>query len=435
MKKREMFLKDLEELISFPSVKEEGQRGAPFGAAIQGALEKALQQAKRMGFETYLDPEGYYGYAQLGQGEDYFGVLGHLDVVPVGDRDKWKFDPFSLKVEDGYLYGRGVSDDKGPTLLAIYALKELLDEGARLKMPVRFIFGTDEESSWSCMESYTKKEQHPLMGFTPDSGFPLVYAEKGLLNLKFTGPGGPLELRLGEALNVVPDRAGYSYSRELEEELKDLGANLEVLGDRLEVVGKNSHASRVEDGINAISLLLRGLNSLKSTPATRFVSERLFEGEHGEKLLKVNEDKISGKASLNLGRVDLGEEKEVIEVDMRYPVSFNYTELIEEIRALAKGYGFQLEVTSYLPPINIDREGQLVKSLMEAYKKVSGDDSPAKVSGGATYARAMDNLVAFGPGFPWSESTEHQPNERVKLEEFEMAFEIYKEAFRSLVVE
>ncbi len=434
MKLKDMFIADLSELIAYPSVLEETGGDTPFGQAIQSALEGALKQAERLGFKTYLDPQGYYGYAQMGEGDDYFAVLGHLDVVPVGDLAQWKYDPFTLTEDQGYLYGRGVSDDKGPSLLALYALKELIDEGKELSMPVRFIYGTDEESSWRCMENYTKKEKHPLMGFTPDSGFPLVYAEKGLLNLKLKGPASSMELDLGGALNVVPDRADYPYSEELKRELELLGAKTELSDGSIVVLGKNSHASRVEDGINAISLLLTALANLKTSPALRFVKERIFQGEHGSKLLKINEDEISGRASVNLGRARFSSEEEILELDMRYPVSFNYRELIEEIRLVVAEYGFELEVTSYLPPIYIDREGVLVKSLLAAYKKVSGDDSQAKVSGGATYARAMENLVAFGPGFPWSESTEHQPNERVKIEEFEMAFEIYKEAFRSLVI-
>lgn len=433
MKIKEEFIRDLKELIAYPSVKSEGGEGAPFGKPIQDCLVATLNQAKGYGFKTYMDPEGYYGYAEIGQGEDYFAVLGHLDVVPVGDINLWKHDPFKLTEEEGYIYGRGVSDDKGPTLLAFHALKELLDEGMELKMPVRFIYGTDEESSWQCMESYVEKERHPIMGFTPDSGFPLVYAEKGLLNLYLEGPGSEIDLKLGDVLNVVPDKAQYGFSPELETELDKLGANYVREGDQLVVQGKNSHASKVEDGVNAISLLSKALSNSTTSPALRFISEIVYQGEFANKLLRINEDKISGRASLNLGRVNLSSDKEIIELDMRYPVSFDYKELIEEIRELVATYGLSLEVTSFLPPIYIEREGELVQGLLAAYRKVSGDETEAQVSGGATYARAMKNLVAFGPSFPWSESTEHQPNERVKVEDFVLAFKIYKEAFRMLL--
>ncbi|NLY73434.1 MAG: hypothetical protein GX079_07060, partial [Tissierellia bacterium] len=90
MKIKEEFIKDLKELIAYPSVKSEGEEGAPFGRPIQECLEATLNQASSYGFKTYIDPEGYYGYAELGEGDDYFAVLGHLDVVPVGDLNLWK---------------------------------------------------------------------------------------------------------------------------------------------------------------------------------------------------------------------------------------------------------------------------------------------------------------------------------------------------------
>lgn len=434
MKNKENFIRDLEELISHPSVLTEGVEGAPFGQAIQDVLLTALAQADRDGFMTKVDPQGYYGYAQIGEGETHFGVLGHLDVVPVGKKEDWKFDPFTLTQEEGYLYGRGVADDKGPTLLAYHALCELLEEGMELKMPVRFIYGTDEESGWRCMERYVKKETHPVMGFTPDSAFPLVYAEKGVLNLRLRGEGSDLELKAGGALNVVPSEARFPYTPLLEQRLKTLGVESVREEAILVVKGKNAHASKVEEGVNAIVALLSALyDEGARSPGARFVKERLFEAYFAQKLLEIAEDDKSGKASINLGRVDLSGEEEILYLDMRYPVSFLYEELVEELRTVAKAYGFELEITSHLAPIYIDREGELVQSLLGAYRDISGDDTPAQISGGATYARAMENLVAFGPSFPWSESTEHQPNERVKIEELEIAFEIYKEAFRRLV--
>ena len=148
------YQEDLSTLISFPSVlDEEGEK--PFGEGVQGALEAALEIAQNMGFETMIDPEGYYGYADIGEGDELFGVLGHVDVVPAGDLENWESDPFELSERDGKLYGRGTADDKGPMLAAIYALRGILDAGYKLTHRVRFIFGTDEESLWRCMEAYT----------------------------------------------------------------------------------------------------------------------------------------------------------------------------------------------------------------------------------------------------------------------------------------
>jgi len=43
--------------------------------------------AKRDGMKSYVDPEGYYGYIEIGEGKELIGFLGHLDVVPPGDKN------------------------------------------------------------------------------------------------------------------------------------------------------------------------------------------------------------------------------------------------------------------------------------------------------------------------------------------------------------
>ena len=211
---KEQFLTSLQTIISYPSVLNEGENGTPFGQAIQDVLEKTLEIAQEMGFQTYLDPEGYYGYAEIGQGEELLAVLCHLDVVPAGDLEDWQTPPFEATLKDGWLIGRGVQDDKGPSLAALYAVKSLLDQGLVFTKRIRFIFGTDEETLWRCMNRYNQLEEKADLGFAPDSSFPLTYAEKGLLQVKLHGPGwDDLPLQAGQALNVVPDKATYAGHR------------------------------------------------------------------------------------------------------------------------------------------------------------------------------------------------------------------------------
>ena len=71
---------------------------------------------------------------------------GHYDVITAeNEHQKWKHDPFSLTGEGGYLYGRGVSDNKGPIMAAIYAAHELANE-QRLDSDVIFLIEGEEES-------------------------------------------------------------------------------------------------------------------------------------------------------------------------------------------------------------------------------------------------------------------------------------------------
>ena len=75
----------------------------------------------------------------------------------------------------------GFKDDKGPSMAALFAVKALMDADVTFTKRIRFIFGTDEETLWRCMNRYNQLEEVETMGFVPDSSFPLTYAEKGLL--------------------------------------------------------------------------------------------------------------------------------------------------------------------------------------------------------------------------------------------------------------
>lgn len=181
MYKKEL-LKSIIEVVNIPSVKGESKEDAPFGQNIKEALIKTLKIAENLGFKT-KNLDNYIGYAQYGEGGDYIGVLGHLDVVPAGEG--WTFPPFSGYIEDGRMYGRGVLDNKGPTICALYALYAIKESGLEIRKPVRIIFGTDEESGFNDIPYYLRKEKPPIMGFTPDCKYPVVYGERGRANIQF----------------------------------------------------------------------------------------------------------------------------------------------------------------------------------------------------------------------------------------------------------
>lgn len=207
---QEACVQAIKKIVSFPSVLNEGENGTPFGQAIQDVLEETLKMCQDIGFTTYIDPEGYYGYAEYGEQKEVLAILCHLDVVPEGDTNLWNSAPFDCIERDGKLYGRGTQDDKGPSMMALYAVKALMDAGVAFNKRIRFIFGTDEETLWRCMNRYNAIEEQATYGFAPDSSFPLIYAEKGLLQAKLVGHGSEdLQLEVGNAYNVVPARASY----------------------------------------------------------------------------------------------------------------------------------------------------------------------------------------------------------------------------------
>lgn len=117
----------------------------------------------------------------MGEGEEIVGIAGHLDIVPVGG--DWTHDPFKLTREGDYVYGRGTTDDKGPVLEALYAMKLLRDSGVKLNKRVRLIMGCNEETGSKCMEHYNEVAEELSCGFTPDANFPCIHGEKGHMSM------------------------------------------------------------------------------------------------------------------------------------------------------------------------------------------------------------------------------------------------------------
>ncbi len=422
----------IQELVAFPSVCQEYQTKTPFGQAIQDVLEHTLVLAEKMGFSTYLDPEGYYGYAEIGQGKDLLAILCHLDVVPAGELSHWKTPPFEAVVKDNLIYGRGVQDDKGPSMAALFAVKSLMDAGVSFQKRIRFIFGTDEETLWRCMHRYNQCEETATMGFAPDSSFPLTYAEKGLLQVKLHGPGHDcLSIEAGSAFNVVPAKATYfgHLLAMLMAELDSLGFDYEASDDTVTVLGISKHSKDAAEGINAIVRLAMGLQKFVRHPAIDFIANAIGQDATGFRLFEDVTDEPSGTLSFNLAGLAICPSKSEIRLDLRIPVTADKEKLVGILTEQAGQYGLRYEEYDYLAPLYVPLNSELVSTLMSVYQDKTGDlQSQPISSGGATFARTMPNCVAFGACFPHTEQTEHQENERLPLDDLYQAMDIYAEA-------
>ncbi|MCT4508465.1 MAG: M20 family metallopeptidase [Tepidibacter sp.] len=432
------FVANLQNLIRIPSVYEEDNSKYPFGKNIDDALKEMLSIAEKLGFKTYYDPNGYYGYAEYGSGEEMVGVLGHLDVVPAGDLKKWNTNPFDPVIVDGKLFGRGTQDDKGPTLAAMYAFKALLDSDATINKKIRFIYGTDEENLWKGIAEYNKKETIPDYGFTPDASFPLIYAEKGLLQVDLVAKNETdIRLNGGDAYNSVPSNVSYDCEdpEKLEEVLKELGFEYKREENNITVIGKSMHAKDSEKGVNSIARLLIAMNKIGlKSKSIDFVVDNIMEDALATNIFGECTDEASGNLKFNIGKISIDEEKEVLNIDIRIPVTVKKEFVMNNLNEVAKKYGFDIEENDYLRSIYTPLDSELVKTLMESYVEITGDTKSQPISsGGATYARAMDNCVAFGPAFPYSKETEHQPNEYIELDEIKTAIEVYSSALVKLL--
>ena len=378
----------LAELVRIPSVCDEGGGGYPFGAAIDQALRVALQIAGDLGFRTQYGDGGYYGFAEVGEGPEMLGILGHLDVVPPGKLEDWEHDPFDPVEVDGILYGRGTQDDKGPMLAALFAVKALMDAGVKFNKRVRFIFGADEETLWRCINRYKEKEELPGMGFSPDSRFPLTYAEKGLLQLHLEGKNeSGVIFTGGSAFNAVPDIIFYEGERQedLADKLDQLDFEYEWYEDGIEVKGRAAHAMVPEHGVNAIARLCIALHAIViHSKAIDFIAERIGEDPNATHIFGECADEPSGKLKFNVGKIDLGG-VEQISIDSRLPVTVPKEEVVSKLSAAAAKYGLEYKEFDWLAPIYLSLDHFMIQTLMKVYRQLGGDAvSEPRASGGAT---------------------------------------------------
>ena len=431
------FRADLAKLISIDSKNAPAVDNAPFGKAIQQTLETACEISKKFGFKTTMESSGYYAYADIGEGNEMIGILGHMDVVPADDTESWNTPPFELTEKDGWLYGRGVTDDKGPMLAAMYALKLLLDKGAKLNKRIRFIFCPDEESLWRGVKKYIEKEELPAYGFTPDASFPLYFAEKGLVEYHLIAEDADaLDFNGGTALNAVAAKASVPYTDIVAEAMKSLGFEYEKIGNLLVAKGKAAHAMVPQEGVNAILNLAQALvKSGAKGNMLRFLTEKACD-PFGVSIFGDVSDSASGKLTFNVGLVDFKPGRQLVGIDIRFPVTYKKEQLDKTLEDVCKTYNVRVEQFDYLRSLYIDVNTPFVKLLMQAYQDVTGDTKTKPISsGGATFARSMDNIVAFGALMPGAPKTEHQANECTSIADLKLAIEIYMHAFTLLAVE
>lgn len=431
-------VKTLERLISVPSYNQPAEEGAPFGKGIRNALDEMMKICDELSFKTYEDPDGYYGYAEVGSGDKIFGVICHLDTVPAGDLGKWKHNPFKGTVINDAVYGRGSQDDKGPGIAALYAVKALMDQGYHFNQRIRFIYGTDEEILWRGIAEYNKKEAPIDSGISPDAEFPLIYAEKGLQQSYLVGPGtDQLKLNLKNAFNAVPDSAVYDGPKQDEVKVALDKHGFEYTSDdnSITVIGKSVHAMMAPKGTNAVLRLAIALDDVFDFKPLDFIGKLFKEGATGSNVLGDVRDE-SGQLTFNISSLEINENETRMQIDLRIPVTVDRDNLLAKLSKQVAAYDLKYVHFDYLAPLYVPKDSKLVRTLMKVYKEQTGDvDAEPQISGGATFARTMNNCVAFGGMLPTTPDYMHQANEQWPLSDIYKAMEIYAQAIKKLCVD
>lgn len=438
--------------------------GAPFGTEIRKALDYVLNVCKDAGMEI-KDVDGYAGHAEFGAGAELIGILSHVDVVPEGDG--WSVPPYEGRIVDGKLIARGAIDDKGPTMAAVFAAKIVKELGLPLDKRVRLIFGTDEETSWRCVDRYFQTEEMPSMAFTPDADFPIIYAEKGMTDLAVTqsladwqqlgasevsNPDAVLlSFDSGLRVNMVPDKAKavlhctaisadvlrnrfQSYLAEGNLKGEAAGRNDELT---LTLKGHSAHGSTPELGINAGTKLAHFLAALaldvRGAAFVSFSDTYFYDQHYGENLGIATNDAEIGPLTVNTGVFHyeaVGEAK--LLVNIRYPHSAPYDAWEPLFLEKLKQAGYTLKVNEHRGPLFVDKTHPLITALSTVWTQQTGEESQLLAIGGATYGRALKVGVAFGPLFPGRPDSAHQKDEHIMVEDLLKATALYAQAIYEL---
>lgn len=156
------FLKDL---VSFKSISADKEMASESRKTAEFIKNKLMELGAVVRIvENEVKGNNPLILAKIGDDEKKKTILfySHYDVQPASLDDGWKTEPFEMKEkDDGYLYGRGTNDDKGPITATYFAVKELLTMG-ELPVNLRWLYEGEEESGSGGFEETVLKHKEYL---------------------------------------------------------------------------------------------------------------------------------------------------------------------------------------------------------------------------------------------------------------------------------
>lgn len=444
---KQQFLGMISELVEIPSVKGEAEDGKPFGAMPYAALCRALEIADGLGFKT-KNHDGYVGTVDMFDGEPELGILAHLDVVPAGDG--WHTDPFKMVVDGDRILGRGVSDDKGPAVCALFAMKAVRDLKLSVTKNCRLILGTDEECGSSDIAHYFETAKPAKYTFTPDANFPVTNGEKGRFTKHFFAEADLsdesrklVSFNAGIAENAVPSFAEAvvcGISRDEIEKAAELaentGAEFSFDGDKIICGGTSAHASLPENGNNPITALIEMLSNIdfdgKTAKLVSSLKELFPHGKWNGEAFGVDMSDKLGRLTLTLDIVKFDGRSFEGCFDTRLPMSATKENCADVISAKLENHGFRIEDTEMIKPHYVDENSEFVKTLLSAYEDYSGDKGECISMGGGTYVHNIESGVAFGAISRDLQTNMHGADEFVPIEDLLTAAEVFTQVISDI---
>ena len=437
---RNPLMENLAKFVSIKSVLDEEtiSKTDPFGKGVSEALDFIASLAKSDGFKV-TNYANKVVEITCGEGKN-ITILAHADVVPAGTG--WDQNPFEMVDRGDRVTGRGVADDKGPLLAAYYAMKAVRDNHMMGDYQIRFIVGGNEESGSAGVEYYFQKlkKPQPDFGFSPDAEFPLIFAEKGIMNFEVKKKinlkhvdsikGGVASNSVIEQCVVVLD-----YDRDFIKFLVDHKYDADYVQsslDKLTVTfhGKAAHGSTPEQGFNAGMQAIKCIANYFSDKDLLHLYDK-YKNVQGYDLEAFGNSEEMGHNTLNVGIINYEDKQFSMIVNFRYVDKCDVDDLLFHIKEHSKPFTVNVLGNSKL--LYYPKESELVLTLLRAYQYETGDfKSQPMAIGGGTYAKEANNVVAFGMEFPGWNSHMHSPGEQAKKADLFKSMSIYARAIIEL---
>ncbi|WP_196229904.1 Sapep family Mn(2+)-dependent dipeptidase [Vibrio harveyi] len=445
-------LNDLSELVAIPSVRDltTQTENAPFGYQIRQAFDYLIKFAEREGLEV-RDHQGYALDISFGQGDQEIALLHHVDVVPAGDEMLWRTPPYRMTKIDNMVFGRGVTDNKGPLIASLYILKLFKQLTVPLNKKIRVIIGGAEETTWECVEHYFQHNPQPEYGFSPDGDFPIVNGEKGILyaslekHFSARSSDSACQIRRIESERdrtstchfLVLELAGSSAEKVAHQfaafaDVIDCQSHYRVEISTPWEKSRNPH--KVDNCMDKFVNVMRHVEGLDPNSASlvHLLDSHFANDYVGHKLGLYHNDDEMGYTTCCVSAINMDSHGYNLDFDFRFPKGLSIERVRSQLLALSQQAGVNFVEHQYLPLSYLSPESALIQAMGKAYSDVTGTDANCFSKGAASYARALEHGVAFGPTFPEEVTFVHEPNEQLNLESLIKAITIYVKVLISL---
>lgn len=339
----------------------------------EGIIHYLKVLLENSGFETEITKSGALIGLLRGNREGQRVVFdSHVDTVPVGEVDKWSFDPFKATIKDGLVYGRGASDMKGGLAASISAISEF--RGGDFPGELYVSLTPEEERFEGILSSEVVDIVNPDFVVICES-------TDGKLNI---GQRGRAEITLtlnGKSCHSASPNKGKNAIWELERALSVL-SELEIHTDDL--LGEG-----ILVPVDVVSYPYPGMSVLPER-VTLTLDRRTLTGETKESVLSeintlLSEKGIDGKASISHG----------------VTTTYNGSTLSEDRFFPA----WKTDIKS--PIVELSRRGLESENLFKGYSHYGF------CTNGSGYSKFNIPLVGYGPG---REESAHTYDESIEIE-------------------